>query len=70
MSVRTLVRFLGDVNVAKGVRTQMCLLRSEFNSYKVAQDTTVTFGLKPLRAAIHFAEACSLNITLNIEANK
>lgn len=51
-------------NALKTIRTQVTLNSTEFATYKVQEDTEVTFSLRPFRAAINFAEAFHLNVTI------
>ncbi|KAJ9577805.1 hypothetical protein L9F63_005624, partial [Diploptera punctata] len=56
-----------DTAVKKGVRTEFCLERGEFDHYSIGTDTSVTFCLKEFRALLQFSEAVGLPITANFE---
>lgn len=51
-------------NSLKTIRTQVALNSAEFATYKVQEDTEITFSLRPFRAAINFAETQHLNVTI------
>ncbi|CAH1102100.1 unnamed protein product [Psylliodes chrysocephalus] len=51
----------------KSVRSQVNLNGSEFTMFRIDQETTINFSLKPFRTAIQFAEAFNLSISLNFE---
>ncbi|KAF5307429.1 hypothetical protein FQR65_LT06943 [Abscondita terminalis] len=57
----------GENSVTKGIRSQITLTSGEFSSYKINSDTSITFSLKPFRAAVHFAECYGLGILINFE---
>lgn len=40
----------------------------EFDDYRIAEPTTITFCLKELRAILNFADALSLDMTINFES--
>lgn len=46
------------------VRCHMNLTCAEFLRYAVEKDTTINFGLKPLRTLVQFAEIFNLNVDL------
>ncbi|XP_023943754.2 cell cycle checkpoint control protein RAD9A isoform X2 [Bicyclus anynana] len=56
-----------NIELTKIIRTQINLKASEFDSYTVGVDTTITFTLKEFRALLAFAEALSLPIQLQFE---
>lgn len=51
-------------NSLKTIRTQVTLNAGEFTTYKVQEDEEITFSLRPFRAAINFADALHLNVTI------
>lgn len=56
--------FLGDTNVAKGIRSQVTLNSIDFYTFNIEDETCITFSLKVFKAAVHFAESLSLNVIL------
>lgn len=52
-------------NCLKVIRTKVALNAAEFATYKVQEECEITFSLRPFRAAIHFAEALNLSVTIN-----
>ncbi|XP_045454082.1 cell cycle checkpoint control protein RAD9A [Melitaea cinxia] len=56
-----------SVDLYKIIRTQVNIKPSEFESYVVGSDTTITFTLKEFRALLAFAEALSLPLQLHFE---
>lgn len=47
---------------------EFCRFRSqEFDQYRISEPTTITFCLKELRAILNFADALSLDMTINFE---
>lgn len=55
------------MDLSKIIRTQICMKPSEFASYTIGSDTTITFTLKEFRALLALAEALSLPIQLHFE---
>lgn len=51
----------------KVIRTQINLKTSEFDSYNIGVDTTITISLKEFRALLAFAEALNLPLQLHYE---
>lgn len=56
-----------SVDLYKIIRTQVNIKPSEFESYVIGSDTTITFTLKEFRALLAFAEALSLPLQLHFE---
>lgn len=56
-----------NMDLTKIIRTQISLKASEFDSYTVGTETTITFTLKEFRALLAFAEALSLPLQLHFE---
>ncbi|XP_048522597.1 cell cycle checkpoint control protein RAD9A isoform X2 [Dendroctonus ponderosae] len=57
----------GAPHKPKSVRSQVTLNSSEFVLYRISEATTINFPLKPLRAAIAFADVFSLNVGLDFD---
>ncbi|KAJ6646896.1 Cell cycle checkpoint control protein RAD9A, partial [Pseudolycoriella hygida] len=49
------------------MRTKLTLKSQEFSEYHISVPTTITFCLKELRAILNFADALSLDMTINFE---
>ncbi|XP_011551153.2 cell cycle checkpoint control protein RAD9A [Plutella xylostella] len=56
-----------NADLTKVIRTQINLKPSEFDSYSIGTDTTITFTLKEFRALLGFAEALTLSLQLHFE---
>lgn len=56
-----------NIDLTKIIRTQISLKPSEFDSYTIGAETTITFTLKEFRALLAFAEALSLPLQLHFE---
>lgn len=56
-----------NVDLTKIIRTQINLKPSEFDSYTIGAETTITFTLKEFRALLALAEALSLPLQLHFE---
>lgn len=56
-----------SVDLYKIIRTQVNIKPSEFESYIIGSDTTITYTLKEFRALLAFAEALSLPLQLHFE---
>lgn len=56
-----------NMDLTKIIRTQISLKPSEFDSYTVGTETTITFTLKEFRALLAFAEALNLPLQLHFE---
>lgn len=56
-----------SVDLYKIIRTQVNIKPSEFESYVIGSDTTITFTLKEFRALLAFTEALSLPLQLHFE---
>lgn len=41
----------------------------EFESYRIGAETSITFSLRELRAILNFAEALSLDMSVNFETS-
>ncbi|KAK6640694.1 hypothetical protein RUM44_012391 [Polyplax serrata] len=52
-----------------GIRTEICVDKSEFDDYKIENDTEVTFCLKELRAVLLFSDGVSLPLTANFSTS-
>ncbi|XP_037051411.1 cell cycle checkpoint control protein RAD9A [Bradysia coprophila] len=50
------------------MRTKLTLKSQEFTDYHISDPTTITFCLKELRAILNFADALSLDMTINFES--
>uniref|UniRef100_A0A1B6CP83 Cell cycle checkpoint control protein n=2 Tax=Clastoptera arizonana TaxID=38151 RepID=A0A1B6CP83_9HEMI len=51
----------------KAVRTELCLFASEFESYVVGVETSITFCLKEMKAVLAFAEPTNLPIMVQFD---
>lgn len=58
----------GERNKLSHMRSQLSLNGVEFDMFKIGLNTTITFALKPFRAAIQFAEYFNLCLTLSFES--
>ncbi|XP_068623725.1 cell cycle checkpoint control protein RAD9A [Battus philenor] len=56
-----------NIDLTKIIRTQINIKASEFDSYVIGTETTVTFTMKEFKALLAFAEALSLPIQLQFE---
>lgn len=50
------------------VRSQLSLNPGEFDLYKIGEDASITFSLRPFRAAVNFADYFRLEATINFQA--
>ncbi|KAG4069861.1 hypothetical protein HA402_009568 [Bradysia odoriphaga] len=50
------------------MRTKLTLKSQEFTDYHISDPTNITFCLKELRAILNFADALSLDMTINFES--
>ncbi|XP_039752645.1 cell cycle checkpoint control protein RAD9A isoform X2 [Pararge aegeria] len=56
-----------NIDLTKIIRTQISLKPSEFDSYTIGDETTITFTLKEFRALLAFTEALNLALQLHFE---
>ncbi|CAH2259776.1 jg24336 [Pararge aegeria aegeria] len=56
-----------NIDLTKIIRTQISLKPSEFDSYTIGDETTITFTLKEFRALLAFTEALNLPLQLHFE---
>ncbi|XP_066148964.1 cell cycle checkpoint control protein RAD9A isoform X1 [Euwallacea fornicatus] len=60
--------YIGAPHNPKSVRSHVNLSNSEFALFKISEETTVNFSLKPFRTAIAFADSFNLNISIDFDA--
>lgn len=58
----------GESSAISHVRSQLSLNPREFDMYKIGEDTSITFSLKPFRAAMNFADYFHLGVTISFQA--
>ncbi|XP_050302007.1 cell cycle checkpoint control protein RAD9A [Anthonomus grandis grandis] len=57
----------GSPHKPKSVRSQVNLRSSEFSLFRISEETTINFPLKPFRTAISFADAFNINIGIDFD---
>lgn len=50
------------------IKTLLSIFRpEEFENYKIAEETTITFCMRELRAILNFAESMNISVSANFE---